>query len=345
MSRSPRRPARAVLVTLLAGALLVGLPGTATSDGTVGPAPDPADGVAVTGFALGGSAKVAVARDADALTTLTTVGTSLRPGGRGLVPPDADTLDGVRLAHRHGLRAELLLTSYSDRLGDFDPRAAHRLLSSPDARGRVARQLARSVVSGGWDGVNIDIERVQARDARGLVAFVRAVQAALPDDRTVSIDVSASTTLRGYRQRGYRMAGLGRAADVVVVMAYDQHGPTWSGPGPVGDLRWQREAMLAALDVVPAQKLDLGVAGYGYTWPRRGTGRSVGVARARELVARDGVRPRWHRDAGEWSARLDDGTVVWWSDGRSYRARLRLASRLDLHGVAVWRLGLADPLG
>ena len=35
---------------------------------------------------------------------------------------------------------------------------------------------------------------------------------------------------------------------------------------------------------------------------------------------------------------------MWWSDGRSYVLRLALATELGLHGVALWRLGSADPL-
>ena len=47
---------------------------------------------------------------------------------------------------------------------------------------------------------------------------------------------------------------------------------------------------------------------------------------------------------GEWTARLSDGTRMWWSDGRSYALRLEMATAAGLHGVALWRLGSADPL-
>lgn len=183
-----------------------------------------------------------------------------------------------------------------------------------------------------------------ARTPEGLEVTGWILQDGMPAERTVSVDVSAATSLRGYRERGYRLAGLARAADVIDLMTYDLHGP-WSGPGPVGALRWQRRAATAALQVVPADRLQLGVAGYGYTWPRRGTGRSVTVAQARRLVARDGATPRWRAGVGEWTARLGDGTELWWSDGRSYERRVALARALGLRGLAVWRLGSADPLG
>src|SRR5205823_5854004 len=107
------------------------------------------------------------------------------------------------------------------------------------------------------------------------------------------------------------------------LMAYDQHGPTWTKAGPVGGLPWCREVLGVLLADVPAAKIDLGVAGYGYTWPRQGTGRYLTDAQARRLVARDGAEPRWDATQGEWTARLSDGTVLWWSDHRSTRERSR----------------------
>ena len=283
-------------------------------------------------------------RDAHGLATVTVAGIGLGPDGDTVEDPTAD-MGRVRAAAAHdGLRTELLVSNYSNALGDFDPGAAHRLLSSSDNIASVAAAVAAHAVDDGWDGVNVDLERVRKGDAAGLVSFVAALQEALPADSTVSIDISASTSVRGYRDRGYDLAGLAGVTDVVAVMAYDQHGPTWSGPGPVGGLRWQGDAIAAVLEEVPADQVDLGVAGYGYTWPEHGTGRSVSVGGARKMVRRAGVTPVWHARVGEWSARLPGGTVVWWSDARSYRQRVELARADGLHGLAIWRLGSADAL-
>jgi spore germination protein YaaH len=47
---------------------------------------------------------------------------------------------------------------------------------------------------------------------------------------------------------------------------------------------------------------------------------------------------------GEWTARLRDGSTVWWSDARSLARRTQFAWVLHLHGLAVWSLGLSDPI-
>lgn len=302
------------------------------------------DGLAVTGYALPSTRPAIVRRDAEALTTVTVASVSLRPSGAGITEPDPRTLRLVEVAHRQGLRAELLVGNYSDRLGGFDPDALSALLSSPASIDTVAGRLAGLVEAGAWDGVNVDLERVRRRDSQGLVDFVAALRERLPSTSSVTIDVSASNSPAGYRAGGYRLAELAAVVDAIQLMAYDQHGPGWSGPGPVGGLPWVRESVATALELVPADKLDLGVAGYGYLWRADGSGRTLSVKAARNLVARAGAEARWRSGAGEWSARLPDGGRVWWSDTTSYEARASLAADLGLRGTAIWRLGSAGPL-
>jgi len=301
-------------------------------------------GLSVTGFALGSATDRLVADNAAGLTTLSVAGVSITADGAWVARPTADVRRLAGTARREGLRSELLLSNYSNRQGGFDARAAHLLLGSRAHVDRVATRLARFVRAQGWSGVNVDLELVRRQDAEALVRLVQALQDAMPEARTVSIDVSASTSLAAYRSHGYRLASLASVADTIVLMAYDLHGPSWSGPGPIGPTDWQRRAATSALEAVPAAQLDLGISGYGYTWPRGRPGGTVSVAGARRLVRADGATAVWKQGYGEWRAQLANGTVVWWSDRRSYERRVALARELGLHGVAVWRLGSADTL-
>lgn len=336
------RQTRAVRTTIAALVLLLLAPASAAATpASEGTAPD---GLAVTGYAVPSTPVEVIGRDAGALTTVTVAAVSLRPDGASLTRPDDRVAALVESTHAVGLRAELLVGNWSDRLGDFDPAAASALLSSAGRIAAVSDRLTALVRQGRWDGVNVDLERVRRRDAGGLVAFVTALRERLPAEASVTIDVSARTSRSAYRAGGYRLAELATVVDAVQLMAYDQHGPGWSGPGPIGGLPWVEKTVAAALEEVPPAKLDLGIAGYGYLWNPDGSGRTLAVRAARRLVERAGVEPRWRSGAAEWSARLPGGRRVWWSDGRSYAARAALASDLGLHGTAIWRLGSAGPL-
>lgn len=297
-----------------------------------------------TGYILGGTPDRVVARDAHALATLGVAGVAISADGRDVEVPSAEVRHLVSTARAHGLRAELLVHNVSDVTGDFDPGAAAALLRHPKRIRAVAATLARFVADDGWDGIQIDLESMSKKDGEGLVAFAEELQARMPADKTVSLAMMASTERREYRARGYLLAPLAATLDTVALMTYDQHGPAWSGPGPIGGLPWQRRAVETLVEVVPPAKVDLGIAGYGYSWPRQGTGRNLTIKQVRRLVAADGATPKWRAGLGEWTARLSGGTVLWWSDGRSYEARLALAASLGLHGTALWRLGSTDPL-
>jgi spore germination protein len=266
-------------------------------------------------------------------------GVELRPNADGVRRVSDPAKKVLHVVHRHHDRAELLLSNYSDAIDDFDPALAHRLLASAERRADVAADLARVVRRQGWDGIQIDLESLRRDDGRGLAAFADELRAALPAGTGLSMAVMAEGSHAAYLRHGYRLGRLD-AIDRFVLMAYDQHGPGWSGPGPIGALPWARRTAAPLVAAVGRGRVDLGIAGYGYLWRPDGSGRTISDARARRIAGR---AARWHRDVGEWSATTKRGTL-WWSDHRSYLRRLSLARRLGLHGVAVWQLASADPL-
>lgn len=298
----------------------------------------------VTGYALPGLKASVLRRDRHALDIVGADGLSVKADGSGVTSSNAALRRLKRLAHRRGLRAELLVNNYAGSLGDFDPVRVSRLLGSKAHRGAAVRRLVRTVRREKWDGVTVDLEAMRRRDRDGLVAFVRELRAALPRRVELSMDLGARTSIRQYRDAGFDLRRLARHVDRMVLMTYDQHGPGWSGPGPIGAIPWQRRTMKVLLGRVPRARVDLGIAGYGYTWPTSGTGHTVSPRRARAMVEADGATAVWHPKIGEWSTDLSDGTVMWWSDARSYRRRLAVARDLRVHGVALWVLGTADPL-
>lgn len=299
---------------------------------------------AVTGYILGGAPNSLIDRNAAGLAEVGVDGVVLHPDGRQVDRPAAGAVRLLRHAHAKGVRAELLVSNFSAAIGDFDSKAAAWLLRDEANVNRVAARLAAVARHQGWDGITVDLESLGRKDGPGLVRLVRELQERMPPGRTVSIDLMASTSVSGYRARGYRLAELTDTADVIAVMTYDQHGPTWSGPGPIGGLRWQRQALQALLVKVPRRQVDLGAAGYAYSWPTDHDGTAMSVATARKKVRRDGARAHWKPVAQEWTATLNNGTVLWWSDGRSFEARRKLAKAEKLHGLALWRLGSTDTL-
>lgn len=299
----------------------------------------------VTGFEPEWAPAGLVDRDAEALDVVGVDGVLLNPDGAGVTPLTPALEKRRDRAHAHGLTAQLLVSNYDDRIGDFSEPLARRMLASPARRAAVVADLAAAVTGGGWDSIMVDLESLDRSDADSLTAFCHELRAALGPDVRLDIALMASTTAKGYAARGYDLPALAAELDHLVLMAYDQHGP-WApdDPGPVGALDWSEQALTVLLREVPPGQVVLGVAGYGYRWHGpRGAGQ-VSVGTARSIVAKAGGAATWREDAGEWTATLPHGQVLWWSDARSLDARVRLARHHRLAGVAVWSLDLADPI-
>lgn len=298
----------------------------------------------VEGYLMSGAGTYRfVTKNAAAITTVGVDGVTVTSSGGRLtrVPASAKTI--IKHAHAHGLKVELLISNYSNRLGDFSPAIAGRLLTSKRHRTAVVKSLVYKVKKRHFDGVQVDLESLKRSHGPGLTAFVKQLRAALPARKTISMAVMASEHRSGYARSGYQISKLIKRIDRFVLMSYDQHGPGWSKAGPIGGTPWVKSVLASFLALkVPKAKLDLGVAGYGYTWPANGSlGKSLSVARARSLA---GSRARYDSRQQEWTATLADGTVLWWSDRTTFSARKALAQQQGLHGLAVWELSLSDPI-
>jgi spore germination protein YaaH len=316
----------AIVVAMVLGGCAAG--GPAASDGlSVEAYVEPDEGAAAAVTATDGRAH-----------TIGIDGVTVAEDGAGLNPLPDGVGSLARTASRADASPELLVSNYSDAIGDFSPEIGTALLADAEHRSRVADRLASLAAAQHMAGVQIDLESLRSRDRAGLVAFAAALQRAvherLGDDAEVSMAVMASTHGDGYRDTGYDLGALVDHVDRFVLMTYDQHGP-WSEPGPIGTLPWTKRVVAAAeRSGVPADRIDLGIAGYGYVWGGSGDAQ-VSPAAARKAA---GGVARWSARDGECSATLGDGRELHWSDARSYRARVALAGDLGVHGVALWSL-------
>jgi spore germination protein len=298
----------------------------------------------VLGFQSDGSPISLIARDAPGLGSVGVDGVNLTGTPGAVSAPPASDRAQLAAAHASVLPAVLLVGNYSNKINDFSEPLAYKTLASPSAIGKLAATLSADVRSEGWDGISVDLESLHARDAAGLVTLLSELRADLGPSASLTVCVENLTAAKQYPANGYNLAGIARSVSEVVLMAYDQHGPWEKTPGPIGATSWVKRGLQALMTAVPAAQIDLGVAGYGYVWGPGGR-HQLSDAGARALVAKQGGHARWVASVGEWTAKLSSGAVVWWSDARTLALRQTLAARFGVHGLAVWSLGLSDPIG
>ncbi len=230
----------------------------------------------------------------------------------------------------------------------FDRDSVHAVLASPTARARAVENIYR-LVRGRYAGINLDLEALYPSDRNAYTDFVQQVADRLrPEGYLVTLAVPAKTADNRWDgwSGAYDYDALGRIADYVVIMSYDEH---WAGgpAGPVASLGWVEKVARYAEAHIPPAKILLGMPTYGYDWPATGTARGLTSPGAARKAAAVGAAVRWDAAAqvpyfNYWDRGWTVHTV-YFENASSLAAKVDLVLRRRLAGIALWRLGYEDP--
>ncbi|MBQ7795127.1 MAG: LysM peptidoglycan-binding domain-containing protein [Lachnospiraceae bacterium] len=264
-----------------------------------------------------------------------------------LVPPAVDDTPMVQAARAAGTRATLTLTPLGPD-GRFNNQLVSAVVNRPEVQTTLHRNLVRVMSEKGYDGLNIDFEYVLGTDRDAFTAFVdrtRRTFNALGYYVSVALAPKYSDEQRGLLYEGMDYAGLGQAANSVLLMTYEW-GYTYGQPMAVAPIDQVRRVVEYALTRIPAEKISLGVPNYGYDWPLpyvRGTtrARTLGNVEAVQLAIFYGVPIQFDETAQSpyfryWQYGVEH--VVWFEDVRSYEAKFRLVEEYGLRGIGVWQI-------
>lgn len=254
-------------------------------------------------------------------------------------PKNREVLD---LAHREGVRVLPLLSNAID--GEFATQRAADLLRSPSAQTDLAYELKNWLLAEGFQGVNIDLENLADEDQARLPEFIRTLKSVLGPELEVTVDVESSL-------EPSTMAQIAEASDWTLLMAYDQHSEG-TGPGPIAAATWSRTVVDRALQLVPEDKLVLGVGSYAYDW----SGKRADAATYQEALTNaagyaDDLPPKdaIDFDPGSLNSHFDyedeagKEHQVWMLDAASAYNQWRQIKEDGLRGAGLWALGMEDP--
>lgn len=235
-------------------------------------------------------------------------------------------------AKRHQVAVLGMASNFAD--GGFDAKRMQAMMRDPARRKAHAVAITEMAREDGLAGIDLDYESLEAADREPFSELVEAIATeAKRRNLVLSVTLHAKAaepgTWGGPMAQDY--ARIGRAADVVRIMTYDQ---SWAGsdPGPIAADGWVEQVMTFAATQIPPAKLEMGIAGYGYDWSTKP---------ARSLTWADWKDRKGSTvDAG--SGESVDGSARF-SGAESNRRKLALAQRLGLRGVSLWYIGSEDP--
>jgi hypothetical protein len=138
---------------------------------------------------------------------------------------------------------------------------------------RVASQLTRALKRRGCRWLMLDMESLRAKDRDRFsvwsATLVRTLRREIPDLQS-SIAVHGKIDAKGdwSGAEAQDWPTLCRDHDELMIMAYDYHYPGATPPGEAAPLNWVEGILRYGVSVCPKRKLRLGLAAYGYLWPK-----------------------------------------------------------------------------
>ena len=191
-----------------------------------------------------------------------------------------------------------------------------------------------------FDGVQIDFEAVSQADYDNFFAFLGLLKRGL-GAKTLSVALPARVSEKS-DYFGYER--IGRLADRVVVMAYDEHWST-SAPGPVASLEWCGKVAAYALGKVPPERLVMGAPFYGRAWADKALSRAYKYSSLSELLAEKRIEDVRREGGIPFVEYVEAVTVrLFFDDAASLHSRLSMYRKAEVRSVAFWRLGQEDPV-
>ncbi len=255
----------------------------------------------------------------------------------------------LSFAKRVGLKIMPLVTN-----DGFSKNAAHALLDNPAQQTIAIQQLIDEATKNGYQGWQLDFEQMDASYRDRFSAFVGNFSAALRAKGLVSsvaVVAQISENPVDYPNNlwqkligVYDYAALGRAADFVSVMSYDDP----ESIGPVARQAWLADVLAWSMARIPKNKISLGIGLYYWQWNVT-SGARVGIGGYEGIKLADKKHYlSWRYSATEqapyasyWSRGMQ--YIIWYENGRSIAKKITLITKYKLRGFSAWALGLEVP--
>jgi len=241
----------------------------------------------------------------------------------------------------------LLIPTVQNLVNDsFDGNAAAAMLANATTREAHATALAQLAITNGFDGIDVDYERVPTASRAAFTTFVASLATKLhAANKKLSVTVYAKASDKeNWNGPGSQdWSAIGGSADSVKIMAYDYHWST-SAAGAIAPLDWLDQVAAYAEQTIAGGKIMMGLPWYGYDWPASGGAATASFSSAHQTILANSATVQ--RDAASGEPYFSySGHTVYFQDAAGYAKKLDLLKQKHsgIGGFAHWAAGQEDP--
>ena len=218
-----------------------------------------------------------------------------------------------------------------------------KMLSDYKSRETVINQIINYIKQYNLDGINIDFEGMYEADKDNFSRLLIEIRPRLNEIGAVlSVDVTAPDGAPEW-SLCYDRYTIGKVADYVMFMAYDQYGVSATKAGTTAGHNWVEANVKKFLgqEEVKAEKIILGIPFYTRVWKEiNGNVISsvVNIGNVNNVIPSNATKT-WDEDLQQYYVEYKKGGAtykIWVEDEKSIEAKLDLVSKYNLGGAAYW---------
>lgn len=259
---------------------------------------------------------------------------------------DTSNADTVKWLQRSGYTVYPLVSN------QFSSTLTTQFLADSAAQDKFITALVNRSVQLGVPGINVDFESLAGSDRNAFTAFISKLStAAHAKGLVISIDLPRGS-VKWNHLSAFDHEKLGGIVDYMVIMAYDQYWKGSTSPGSVAGIPWADGGVQEFLSYgIPRDKIILGIPYYVREWQLDSKGALVGnrtvlMKDIPALMSSKSTTQTWDNEFGQYRVEYKENgyTYVFWLENQAtVTARMDIAKKYDIAGVAAWRLGYDTP--
>lgn len=218
------------------------------------------------------------------------------------------------------------------------------ILNDYQLRENLINNIINMVLQYNLDGINIDFEYMKVSNKNMFSQFIIELAPRLREyGKVLSVDVTAPDGSEDWSEC-YNRNKLGKVADYLIFMAYDQYGNGATKAGTTAGADWVEVGIKKFIEreEVDSSKLVLGMPFYTRLWKETtGTPTSeVILMKSINSTLPTGVEKVWKDDVKQYYVEYQKNNTtykMWLEEEKSIQAKLELMKQYNLAGAAYWQ--------
>ena len=218
------------------------------------------------------------------------------------------------------------------------------ILNDYKLRESLISRIVNLTIENNFDGINIDFEYIKLEDKDMFSRFIIELAPRLKEyGKVLSVDVTAPDGSEDWSEC-YNRNKIGKVADYIVFMAYDQNGISSPKEGTTAGADWVEVNIKKFInrEEVSPDKLILGMPFYTRLWKETGAKPISNVVSMKNIdsVIPSDVQRKWNSDLKQYYVEYQkDGYTykMWLEEEESIKAKFALMKQYNLAGAAYWQ--------